>query len=161
MSPAKDTPKATRRTPAPDRTVPGFTAEERAAMQERRDELKASARRAARGAGDNGEHAVLAKIAAMPEPDRTLAERIHAIVKASAPILAPRLWYGMPAYARDGRVVCFFQGAHKFKTRYATLGFSDAASLDDGAMWPVAYALTTLTDADAARIAALLQQAVR
>jgi uncharacterized protein YdhG (YjbR/CyaY superfamily) len=108
----------------------------------------------------NAESAVLAKIAEMPEPDRTMAERIHAIIKASAPDLVPRLWYGMPAYAKDGKVLCYFQNAQKFKARYATFGFNDAAHLDDGAMWPIAYALTELTAAEEARIAALVRQAV-
>ena len=135
----------------------GFTAEERAAMKERARELKAEARR---GAGKDGERDLLAKIAEMPGPDRALAKRIHAIVKATAPALSPRTWYGMPAYARDGKVVCFFQSAHKFKSRYATFGFSDAANLDDGGMWPTSFALKELTAADEARIAALVKQAV-
>ena len=133
----------------------GFTAEERAAMRERAQELKAEARRA------DGESDVLAKIAEMPERDRAMAERLHAIVKASAPALSPRTWYGMPAYAKDGKVVCFFQSAHKFKARYATLGFSDEANLDKGAMWPTSFALTELTAADEAKIAALLKRAVK
>jgi uncharacterized protein YdhG (YjbR/CyaY superfamily) len=128
----------------------GFTEEERAAMKERARELKSA----------GGESEVLAKIAELPEPDRSLAERIHALVKAAAPDLAPRTWYGMPAYAKDGKVVCFFQSALKFKTRYATLGFSDKANLDDGAMWPTSYALTKLTKADEKRITALVKQAV-
>ncbi|MGK2851813.1 MAG: iron chaperone [Candidatus Limnocylindrales bacterium] len=132
---------------------PTFSDEERAAMKERAKEQKAAAREA------DGEADVLAKIAELPEPDRTMAERLHAIVKASAPTLAPKLWYGMPAYARDGKVVCFFQAAQKFKTRYATLGFSDDAQLDDGTMWPTAYGLTELTAADETRIAALVKQA--
>ena len=136
----------------------GFTEEERAAMKERARELKA-ARRGAGGKAD-GESDVLAKIAEMPEPDRVMAKRLHAIVKANAPALAPRTWYGMPAYAKDGSVVCFFQSAQKFKTRYATLGFSDKANLDDGTMWPNAYALTELTAADEARIVALVKKAV-
>jgi uncharacterized protein YdhG (YjbR/CyaY superfamily) len=130
-----------------------FTAEERAAMKERAQELKR------RGKAD-GERDVLAKIAEMQEPDRAMAERLHALIKASAPGLSPRTWYGMPAYAKDGKVVCFFQNAQKFKTRYATFGFSDKASLDDGAMWPTAFALTELTAAVEARIAALVKQAV-
>jgi len=138
----------------------GFTAEERAAMKERARELKGEARRGPRADKADGENAVLAKIAEMPEPDRIKGERLHAIIKASAPTLAPRLWYGMPAYARDGKVVCFFQSAQKFKTRYATFGFSDKANLDEGAMWPTAFALTDLTAADEARIAALVKQAV-
>jgi uncharacterized protein YdhG (YjbR/CyaY superfamily) len=132
----------------------GFTDEEKAAMKERAKELKAAADAA------DGESAVLSRIDEMPEPDRTLGRRLHAIVKASAPSLTPRLWYGMPAYATDGKVVCFFQDAQKFKTRYATLGFSDKANLDDGAMWPVAYALKELTPAEEARISALVKKAV-
>jgi uncharacterized protein YdhG (YjbR/CyaY superfamily) len=136
-----------------------FTDEERAAMQERARELKAEARAQKDKAA--GERDVLAKIAEMPEPDRSMAMRIHAIVTASAPDLVPRTWYGMPAYARDGKVVCFFQPAAKFNTRYATLGFNDAAHLDDGAMWPTAFALTALTAAEAERIGALVRRAVR
>jgi uncharacterized protein YdhG (YjbR/CyaY superfamily) len=132
-----------------------FTDEERAAMKERSRELKARAR----GKAD-GESEVLAKIAAMKEPDRAMAKRVHAIVRASAPELSPRTWYGMPAYAKDGKVVCFFRDAQKFKTRYATFGFSDKANLDDGAMWPTDFALKELTDAEEARIAALVKQAV-
>jgi hypothetical protein len=132
-----------------------FTAEERAAMKERAKEAKASAGKA------DGESDVLAKIAEMEEPDRGMAERLHALIKASAPDLAPKTWYGMPAYAKDGDVVCFFQPAKKFKSRYATLGFSDKANLDEGAMWPTSYALTELTAADEKRIGALVKQAVR
>jgi hypothetical protein len=133
----------------------GFTDEERAAMRERVKEEKAGA-----GAAD-GERDVLAKIAAMPAPDRAMAERLHAIIKASAPALSPKTWYGQPAYAnKDGKVVCFFQPADKFKTRYATLGFNDSANLDDGALWPVAFALKELTAADEAKIAALVKKAV-
>jgi uncharacterized protein YdhG (YjbR/CyaY superfamily) len=138
----------------------GFTDEERAAMRERAQELKAAARRGTRAGKADGESAVLEKIAAMPVPDRAMAERLHAIIKATAPALSPRTWYGMPAYAKDGKVVCFFQSAQKFKTRYATLGFSDRASLDDGAMWPTAFALKELTDAEEARIVALVKKAV-
>jgi uncharacterized protein YdhG (YjbR/CyaY superfamily) len=127
----------------------GFTKEERAAMRERAKELKSA----------GGESEVLAKIAEMPKSDRAMAERVHAIVKASAPALSPKTWYGMPAYAKDGKVVCFFQGAHKFKSRYATFGFNDSANLDEGAMWPVAFALTELTAADEARIGALVEKA--
>ena len=123
-------------------------------MRERAQELKASSRAA------DGESDVLAKIADMPEPDRAMAERLHAIIKASAPGIAPRTWYGMPAYAKDGNVVCFFQSAQKFKTRYATLGFSDKANLDEGRMWPTAFALKQLTAAEEARIGALVKQAV-
>ena len=133
----------------------GFTDEERAAMRERADELKASKRR---GKAD-GESDLLAKIAEMPEADRVMAERIHAIVKANAPALAPKTWYGMPAYARDGKVVCFFQSADKFKARYATFGFNDTANLDDGAMWPTSFALKELTATDEERIAALVAKA--
>ncbi len=132
----------------------GFTDEERAAMKERAQELKAEARKA------DGEKALLAKIAEMPEPDRVMAERLHALVKASAPALSPKTWYGMPAYAKDGKVVCFFQSAEKFKSRYATFGFSDEANLDEGAMWPTAFALKKLTSADEARIGALVKKAV-
>jgi uncharacterized protein YdhG (YjbR/CyaY superfamily) len=139
-----------------ERKSKGFTDEERAAMKERARELKAGARR---GKAD-GEAEVLAKIAEMSEPDRGIAERLHALVKASAPALSPTTWYGMPAYAKDGKVVCFFQSGQKFKTRYATLGFSDKANLDKGAMWPVAFALTELTPADEARISALVKKAV-
>jgi uncharacterized protein YdhG (YjbR/CyaY superfamily) len=138
---------------ATDTASNGFTAEERAAMRERARELKAA------GNAD-GEADVLAKIAEMPEPDRAMAERLHALIKASAPALAPRTWYGMPAYAKDGKVVCFFQGAHKFKSRYATFGFNDNANLDAGAMWPTAFALKALTEAEEATIAALVEKAV-
>jgi uncharacterized protein YdhG (YjbR/CyaY superfamily) len=136
----------------------GFTAEERAAMRERARELKAEERASKDRAA--GESAVLAKIAEMPQPDRAMAERVHAIVTAGAPTLSPKTWYGMPAYARDGKVVCFFQSAEKFKARYATLGFSDEASLDDGAMWPTAFALKELTAAEEARIGELVKKAV-
>jgi uncharacterized protein YdhG (YjbR/CyaY superfamily) len=155
----KDTKKSTKSTTAGDKTFEGFTSEERAAMKERAQELKAAARRGPRAAEADEESAVLAKIAEMPEPDRAIGERLHAVIKASAPALSPRLWYGMPAYAKDGKVVCFFQTAQKFKTRYATLGFSDKANLDDGAM-PTAFALTELTAADEARIGALVKKSV-
>jgi uncharacterized protein YdhG (YjbR/CyaY superfamily) len=155
-----DTQKPAKRTTASGKKAPGFTAEERAAMKDRSQELKTAARRGRGAAKADGESDLLAKIAEMPEPDRVKAERIHAIVQASAPELSPRTWYGMPAYAKDGNVVCFFQSAQKFKTRYATLGFSDKANLDDGTMWPVYYALAELTAADEARIAALIKQAV-
>jgi uncharacterized protein YdhG (YjbR/CyaY superfamily) len=155
----KDTQPAKRAT-AKNQSSGGFTAEERAAMKEHGQELKTAARRSPRAARADGEGDVLAKIAEMAEPDRVMAERLHAIVKASAPALSPRTWYGMPAYAKDGKVVCFFQSAQKFKTRYATLGFNDAANLDEGTMWPVAYALTELTAADEARIGALVKKAV-
>jgi uncharacterized protein YdhG (YjbR/CyaY superfamily) len=137
----------------------GFTDEERAAMKERARELKAARRRSGTGKAD-GERDVLEKIAEMPEADRALAERLHAIVRDTAPSLAPRTWYGMPAYARDGKVVCFFQSARKFKSRYATLGFSDQAKLDDGAMWPTSFALKELTATEEAEIAALVRRAV-
>ena len=129
-------------------------------MRERAHELKASARRGPRAEEADGESEVLAKIAEMQAPDRAMAERLHAVITASAPALAPRLWYGMPAYAKDGNVICFFQCAQKFKTRYATLGFSDKAKLDEGAMWPTAFALAELTPADEARIGALVTRAV-
>jgi uncharacterized protein YdhG (YjbR/CyaY superfamily) len=137
----------------------GFEAEERAAMQERARELKAEAGRGSRASKADGESDVLAKIAEMPEHDRAMAERVHAIVKASAPTLSPKTWYGMPAYAKGGAVVCFFQPAAKFKARYATFGFNEAAKLDDGAMWPTSFALKELTAADEARIAALVKKA--
>ena len=136
----------------------GFTDAERVAMKERARELKTEARHGAAKA--DGERDVLAKIAEMPELDRAMAERLHAIVKASAPALTPKTWYGMPAYAKDGKVVCFFQSADKFKARYATFGFSDSANLDQGTMWPTAFALTELTAADEARIGALVKKAV-
>jgi hypothetical protein len=138
----------------------GFTDEERAAMRERAQEVKAAARRSPRAGKADGESDVLAKIAAMPEPDRAMAERLHALITASAPTLSPRTWYGMPAYAKDGKVVCFFQSAQKFKTRYATLGFSDKANLDGGAMWPTSYALKGLTAAEEKKIRALVRKAV-
>ncbi len=153
-------PRTVTRKSASGKAVKGFTDEERAAMQERVRELKAEARRGPRAKKADGERDVLAKIAEMPAPDRAMAERVHAIVKASAPVLSPKTWYGMPAYARDGNVVCFFQSAHRFKTRYATLAFSDKANLDEGTVWPVVFALKKLTAADEARIAALLQKAV-
>ena len=136
-----------------------FTDDERAAMKERAKEQKTAARRGARSGKADGEADVLAKIAEMPAADRAMAERIHAVVKSSAPDLTPKTWYGMPAYARDGKVVCFFQAADKFNARYATLGFSDEAKLDDGAMWPTAFALTKLTAADEKRIGELVKQA--
>ena len=154
MSPKKVMQEAAGSATGAGKASKGFTAEERAAMKERAQELKAEAKKA------DGESAVLGKIAEMEEGDRTMAERIHAIVRASAPGLTPRLWYGMPAYAKDGKVVCFFQGAQKFNTRYATLGFSDEANLDEGNMWPASFALKELTAADEARIAALVKKAV-
>ena len=152
MSPKKTTQKS-------DETATGFSADEKAAMKERAKELKAEAR-AKKGKAD-GESDLLAKIAELSEPDRVMATRLHEIIKANAPSLLPKTWYGMPAYANaDGKVVCFFQGADKFKTRYSTLGFSDTATLDDGDMWPSAFALTALTADTEARIIALVQQAV-
>jgi len=140
-----------------DKKSGGFSDEERAAMKEHVQEMKKAARRGADKV--DGENEVLAKIAEMPEPDRTMGERIHAIVKASAPELSPRLWYGMPAYSKDGNVLCFFQNAGKFKTRYSTFGFSDKAKLDEGAMWPTGFALERLTAAEEERIAALVKKA--
>jgi uncharacterized protein YdhG (YjbR/CyaY superfamily) len=156
-----DTRKSAKSTTATGKTSEGWTDEERGAMKERAKELKAGgARRGPRADKADGESAVLEKIAEMPEPDRALAERLHAIIKASAPALSPKTWYGMPAYAKDGKVVCFFQSAHKFNSRYATFGFNDVANLDEGAMWPTAFALTELTAADEARIGALVKKAV-
>ena len=142
------------------RASKGFTDEERAAMKERAQELKAEERRGPRAGKADGESDVLAKIAEMPEPDRAMAERLHALITASAPALSPRTWYGMPAYAKDGDVVCFFQSAQKFKSRYATFGFSDRANLDAGAMWPTSFALKKLTAAEEKKIGALLKKAV-
>ena len=159
MSLEQDPPAASPR-PATEASA-AFTSEERAAVRARARELKAAARRGPRAAPADGERDLLAAIAQLPDPDRTLAERLHALITACAPALAPRTWYGMPAYAKDGTVVCFFQSAQKFKTRYATLGFSDQAHLDAGAMWPVAFALTEWTAATEATIAALITQAVR
>ena len=158
MSATKATQRSTKGTTATGKKSKGFTDEERAAMKERAQELKAEARRGADKAA--GESAVLAKIAEMRGPDRTMAKRIHAIVKASAPALSPKTWYGMPAYAKDGKIVCFFQSAQKFNSRYATLGFSDNANLDEGAMWPTSFALKKLTAAEEARIGALVKKAV-
>jgi len=162
-SPAKSgARRSAKRTAAktkPGKASNGFTHEERAAMAERARELKSAARRGP-GAAKDGERDVLAKIAELSEPERAMAERLHALILASAPTLSPRTWYGMPAYAKDGNVVCFFQSAQKFKTRYATLGFSDRANLDDGAMWPTSFALKELTSADEARIRALVKRAV-
>src|SRR6266480_4326948 len=152
MSPKKNTNKSAKSATVTGKAVKGFTDEERAAMKERAQELKADARRGPRAKKAGAESDVLAKIAEMPKPDRVMAERLHAIIKASAPALSPRTWYGMPAYAKDGKVVCFFQSAQKFKTRYATFGFSDKANLDDGTMWPTAAA--------EARIVALVKKAV-
>jgi uncharacterized protein YdhG (YjbR/CyaY superfamily) len=159
MSPKKETQESAKSTAASNRKSKGFTDEERAAMKARAQELKAE-ERANKNKAD-GENEVLASIAKMLEPDRAMAERLHEIIKASAPSLSPKTWYGMPAYAtRDGKVVCFFQSAQKFKTRYASLGFSDAANLDEGALWPVAFALKELTATEEARIVALLKKAV-
>jgi uncharacterized protein YdhG (YjbR/CyaY superfamily) len=151
-----DAQKAGKRTAS---KAPKFTAEERAALKDRASELKAAARPASRAKAD-GESEVLAKIAEMPDHDRALAERLHALVKATAPELTPRTWYGMPAYAKGDAVICFFQSARKFKTRYATLGFSDKANLDDGNIWPTYYALAKLTTADEAKIKALIKKAI-
>ena len=145
---------------ATQKGVKGFTDEERSAMKERVQEMKAEARRGTRAKKADEEVDVLAKIAEMPEPDRAMAERLHAIIKANAPALSPKTWYGMPAYAKDGNVVCFFQSAQKFKTRYATLGFSDKANLDEGHMWPTAFALKEVTAAEEAKIGALVKKAV-
>jgi uncharacterized protein YdhG (YjbR/CyaY superfamily) len=155
----KGTQRSPKRTTAAAKTSKGFTDEERAAMKERARELKAEAR--ANQDREAGERDLLAKIAEMPASDRVMAERFHAIVKASAPALSPKTWYGMPAYARDGKIVCFFKSADKFKSRYATFGFEESATLDDGAMWPTSYALTELTAAQEKKIAALVKKAVR
>jgi uncharacterized protein YdhG (YjbR/CyaY superfamily) len=141
-------------TTASEKSTKRFTDEERAAMKDRLQELKAEAKKA------DAEEAVLAKIAEMPEPDRTMGERIHAVIKANAPALSPKLWYGMPAYAKDGKVVCFFQAAQKFNSRYATFGFNEDANLDEGAMWPTAFALKELTAAEEAKIGELVKRAV-
>jgi uncharacterized protein YdhG (YjbR/CyaY superfamily) len=158
MSPKKKTQESARRTTATSKMSKGFTDEERAAMKARAQELKAESR-ANKNKAD-GENDVLAAIAAMPEPERTMAQRLHEIIKASAPALSPKTWYGMPAYARDGKVVCFYQSAQKFKTRYASFGFSDEANLDEGALWPTAFALKELTASEEARISALVKKAV-
>ncbi len=156
----KDTQRSAKSTTATGKTFEGLTAEERAAMKERTQELKAEARRGPRAGKADGESAVLAKIAEMPEPDRAMAERLHELVKASAPALSPKTWYGMPAYAKDGKVVCYFTPASKFKERYATFGFNAEANLDEGTMWPTSFALKELTAADEARIAELVKKAV-
>ena len=155
-----DTQKSAETATARDTTSEGWTDEERAAMKEHAQELKVAKRRGPSAKGADGEADVLAKIAEMPDSDRAMAERLHALVKASAPALSPRTWYGMPAYAKDGKVVCFFQAADKFKARYATFGFNDDAHLDEGTMWPTSWALTGLTAADEARIGALVRKAV-
>ena len=160
MCAKRATQKSTKSTTATGKNSRGFTEEERAAMKERAQELKAEARRGPRADKAGGESDVLAKIAEMPEADRAMAKRLHEIVKASAPALSPKTWYGMPAYAKDGKVVCFFQSAEKFNSRYATFGFSDKANLDEGAMWPTSFALTELTAAEEARIGALVKKAV-
>ncbi len=160
MTTVKNSAQKSSRSPtASGKKFEGFTDEERAAMRERADELKATARRGSGVGKADGENDVLAKIAEMPELDRAVAERLHAIIKASAPALSPRTWYGMPAYARDGDIVCFFQSAQKFKARYATLGFSDKAKLDEGDMWATAFALKNLTAAEEARVSALIKKA--
>jgi uncharacterized protein YdhG (YjbR/CyaY superfamily) len=154
MSTKKATQKTAKRTTTANKRSNGFTAEERAAMKERAQELKAEAAKA------DGEKALLAKIAEMKGPDRAMAKRLHAIVKASAPALSPKTWYGMPAYAKDGKVVCYFQSAEKFNSRYATFGFSDEANLDEGAMWPTSFALKELTATEEAKIDGLVKKAV-
>ena len=158
MTPTRRARKSVTTATADNERSKGFTDEERAAMKERAREMKAEARRGEEKADVEG--ALLAKIAGMPEPDRAMARRLHAIITASAPGLAPKTWYGMPAYAKDGHVVCFFQSAQKFKTRYATFGFSDKAKLDEGAMWPTSFALRELTVAEEATISALVKKAV-
>jgi uncharacterized protein YdhG (YjbR/CyaY superfamily) len=158
--PAKKTTKVVRKATAVEKASVGFTAEERAAMRERAQELKAAAKAGSASAKASDEDAVLEKIAAMPPADRAMGERLHAIILASAAALSPKLWYGMPAYAKDGSVVCFFQGAQKFKTRYSTLGFSDKARLDEGEMWATTFALKSLTPAEETRIGALVKKAV-
>jgi uncharacterized protein YdhG (YjbR/CyaY superfamily) len=161
MKPAKKvTEKSPKGTTTAGKNPTGFTDEERAAMRERVQEMKNEARRASRSGSAEGESYVLEKIAALPQPDRAMAERLHSLVKANAPTLSPKTWYGMPAYAKDGNVVCFFQSAHKFKTRYAALGFTDKAMLDDGDMWPTAFGLKQLTAAVEAKIVALIKKAI-
>jgi uncharacterized protein YdhG (YjbR/CyaY superfamily) len=161
MPAKKDTQKSANSTTATDKKSRGFTDEEKGAMKERAQELKAEARRGPRAKKADGESDVLAKIAEMPKPDRAMAKRLHAIIKASAPALSPKTWYGMPAYAKDGKVVCFFQSADKFNSRYATFGFNDTANLDKGAMWPTSFALKELTPAEEKKIGALVKKAVR
>ena len=158
--PKKGAQKSPKSIKATGKTLKGFTDEERVAMKERLQEIRADTRRVRRADKGDGESAVLAKLAALPQPDRALGERIHAIVKANAPDLSPRTWYGMPAYAKNGNVVCFFQSAEKFKTRYATLGFSDKANLDEGQLWPTAFALKELSEAEEMKIGALVKKAV-
>jgi uncharacterized protein YdhG (YjbR/CyaY superfamily) len=159
MSARKTTQKSAKSTVASGKKSKGFTAEERAAMKERAQEVKAEARRGRTKA--DGESDVMAKIAEMPEPDRAMAERLHALIKATAPALSPKTWYGMPAYAKGGKVVCYFTPASKFKERYATFGFNATANLDEGNMWPTSFALKELTTAEEARIGALVKQALR
>jgi uncharacterized protein YdhG (YjbR/CyaY superfamily) len=156
----KGTRQSARQTTGTGKASTGFTDEERAAMRERAREVKAASRRGPRARKEDEESALIAKIAEMPKADRAMAKRLHEIVMASAPELSPRTWYGMPAYAKDGKVVCFFRSARKFKTRYATFGFSDKANLDDGAMWPTDFALKELTATEEARIVALVKKAV-
>jgi uncharacterized protein YdhG (YjbR/CyaY superfamily) len=156
----KNTQQSAKTTTATDQKFEGLSDVERAAMKERTKELKAEARRGPRAGKAAGESAVLAKLAELPDPDRVMAERLHAIIKASAPALSPRTWYGMPAYAKDGKVVCYFTPASKFKERYATFGFNATANLDEGNMWPTSFALTELTAAEEARIGALVKKAV-
>ena len=158
MSSKKGTQKSAQSTTASGKTSEGFTDEERAAMKERAQELKAEAR--ANKTRAEGESDVLSKIAEMPEPERAMAMRLHELIKSTAPALVPKTWYGMPAYAKDGKVICFFQSAHRFNSRYATFGFNDAANLDEGAMWPTSFALKELTAAEEARIVALVKKAV-
>ena len=160
MKPKKEIRKSAGSATVTVKAVKGFTDEERAAMKERVQELNAEARRGPRAKKADGEADLLAKIAEMPEPERAMAKRLHEIIKASAPTLSPRTWYGMPAYAKDGNLVCFFQSAHKFKARYATFAFSDKANLDEGTVWPVAFALKKLTATDEVRIGALVKKAV-
>jgi uncharacterized protein YdhG (YjbR/CyaY superfamily) len=160
MSAKKAAQNSAKSTTSTGKTSEGWTDEERGAMKERAKELKAAARRGPRADKADGESDVLAKIAEMPEPDRAMGERLHAIIKASAPALSPKTWYGMPAYAKDGKVVCYFTAASKFNSRYATFGFNDEANLDEGTMWPTSFALTELTAADEARIGALVKKAV-
>jgi hypothetical protein len=156
----KATQTSAKKAPSARKTAAGFTAEERAAMRDRAQEIQAAARRGPRAGEQDGEAILLAKIAEMPDADRDLAQRLHALITRSVPALAPTVWYGMPAYAKEGKVICHFQAASKFRLKYATLGFSDKAKLDDGAMWPVAFALTKWTPAEEARIEALLKRAV-
>jgi uncharacterized protein YdhG (YjbR/CyaY superfamily) len=160
MAAKKGTQKSAKSASTTGKASKGFTDEERTAMKEHLQEQKKAARARSGGDKEDGEREVLAKIAAMPEADRVLGERLHAIIKAAAPTLTPRLWYGMPAFAKDGKVVCFFQSAAKFKTRYSTFGFMHEAKLDEGHMWPTGFALTGLTAAEEARIVALVKKAV-